>query len=296
MAAVVTTSSGSTRWDFVEKVTRSETKNDVGDGISVGLLFDSSVQDDAACAKKLAEKLNCKAIAINTPHNSQFDVLYVPYQATLDFLKLFQMLNHGGEVYVGNAGKDKEDLLFGLMMAGFVEIDSEANVFVKSTKPKWDKSATAALKISKSGDGQSETKQAGTSWTLLAENFDIEEKLGSQDLVDEDSLLKDAVPVTEATVKSDCSTKPRACKNCSCGRAEMEEAVLNGTPKPVITDEELAQSVSSCGNCYKGDAFRCSGCPYLGKPAFKPDEVPLAKGSKKVGAKVTLDMQDDFDL
>ena len=40
----------------------------------------------------------------------------------------------------------------------------------------------------------------------------------------------------DATVKSDCSTKKRACKNVHVVD-EMEEAVLNGTPKPIISDE-----------------------------------------------------------
>ena len=105
----------------------------------------------------------------------------------------------------------------------------------------------------------------------------------------------EATPLSDVTVvESDCSTRRRACKNCSCGRAEMEEAEVNGTARPIITDEELQKSISTCGNCYKGDAFRCSGCPYLGKPAFRPDEAPISKASAETGAAITLDMEDDF--
>ena len=39
--------------------------------------------------------------------------------------------------------------------------------------------------------GKNETKQQAASWTLLAENFDVENKIGSQDLIDDDDCAVD---------------------------------------------------------------------------------------------------------
>merc|ERR1711991_494384 len=81
------------------------------------------------------------------------------------------------------------------------------------------------------------------------------------ELVDEDGLLDADDFLRKAPVASDCEVGPgrKACKNCTCGRATLED-----------TADEPQES--SCGNCYLGDAFRCSSCPYRGMAPFKPGE------------------------
>eukprot|EP00389_Voromonas_pontica_P000416 GDKH01000598.1.p1 GENE.GDKH01000598.1~~GDKH01000598.1.p1 ORF type:complete len:273 (-),score=52.74 GDKH01000598.1:180-998(-) len=93
---------------------------------------------------------------------------------------------------------------------------------------------------------------------------------GDAALID-DSTLIDTNENYEAmgAGKESCASKPRACANCSCGRAELEKDLGAEEAK-----RRLEQGVqrSSCGNCYLGDAFRCAACPYKGKPAFKPGQ------------------------
>ena len=67
--------------------------------------------------------------------------------------------------------------------------------------------------------------------------------------------------------RDDCGGR-KACDNCTCGRAEQEAMESR-------EEENKAPYTSACGNCSKGDAFRCAGCPYLGKPAFKEGEQHL---------------------
>eukprot|EP01029_Cantina_marsupialis_P029513 TRINITY_DN781779_c0_g1_i1.p1 TRINITY_DN781779_c0_g1~~TRINITY_DN781779_c0_g1_i1.p1 ORF type:complete len:191 (+),score=47.91 TRINITY_DN781779_c0_g1_i1:58-630(+) len=69
------------------------------------------------------------------------------------------------------------------------------------------------------------------------------------------------------------SGKP--CKNCSCGRAQLAPGEKIDTSK----------MVSACGNCSKGDAFRCGACPFRGMPAFEPGQE-----------RVMLSVVDDIDL
>lgn len=81
--------------------------------------------------------------------------------------------------------------------------------------------------------------------------------------VDEAELLQDTV--TE-TAQFDCGTgtgPKKACKNCTCGLADQEVADAQKA------QEDKKEGTGGCGSCSLGDAYRCAGCPSLGKPAWK---------------------------
>ena len=127
---------------------------------------------------------------------------------------------------------------------------------------------------------------------------------------DEDELLEEDDFKLPDKPKFDECGKPtkKACKNCSCGLADtqlleeqqkvekaQQEKLLLMQQKEKEEKEEKEQKeqkeeqqkqkaqvqqqqqqqqqqmpYSACGSCYKGDAFRCSTCPYFGMPAFEP--------------------------
>ncbi|BFZ57052.1 electron carrier [Savitreella phatthalungensis] len=115
---------------------------------------------------------------------------------------------------------------------------------------------------------------------------------GTASRIDEESLLEASdlakpVIVQPAECAPEKGKRRKACKNCTCGLRELEEEELRSQEatrsRVLLGEDDLAEvdftasmsaknAVSSCGNCYLGDAFRCSGCPYLGMPAFKPGE------------------------
>ena len=187
----------------------------------------------------------------------------------------------GGEVeVVASAGVSADSVTEALVLAGFVSVSTDSNGTISAKTPSFAKSVPLKRRKKKEKSAESAKKV----WQLVAEDDD-----GDYDVEDEDALLDETEGVLAEAAKEreDCATavkagRRRACKDCTCGLRDME-----GNEVPPKDDEEAAPPESACGNCSKGDAFRCATCPYLGTPAFdadapKPKIITTADGGVKL--------------
>ncbi|XP_061342077.1 alanine--tRNA ligase-like [Gastrolobium bilobum] len=175
--------------------------------------------------------------------------------------EILRVLKVGGTTFirkssqsaVGSVDKVISDLESKLLLVGFSETQvlEGKSSGIKAKKPSWKIGSSFAIK-----------KVVKSSPKV---QIDVD-----SDLIDEDSLLTEEDLKKPQLPPGDCeigSTR-KACKNCSCGRAEEEEKVL----KLGLTAEQIDNPQSACGSCGLGDAFRCSTCPYKGLPPFKLGE------------------------
>ncbi|XP_059640762.1 anamorsin homolog [Cornus florida] len=157
-----------------------------------------------------------------------------------------------------------------LLVAGFLDVQ---DVQTKPVVP--SKVQSLGIKANKAswkiGSSFSIKKKA----TKILPKLDIDNEM---DLIDEDSLLtEEDLKKPQMPLVGDCevgSTR-KACKNCTCGRAEAEEKVQ----KLELSMDQLDNPQSACGSCGLGDAFRCSTCPYKGLPPFKLGEKVTISGN-----------------
>lgn len=182
---------------------------------------------------------------------------------------LYGMLKSSGKLMIeGIADRDAGQVLStDLKIQGFMDImaakdPGTGSRFIVCQRPKWETGNVAKVNI---------PVAVKMSTSDLAED----------ELIDEEDLLKGVeIPVVEP---QDCGEgaggKRRACANCTCGLADQEAQGAQEVNKTLSVEEKVVKA-SSCGNCSKGDAFRCASCPFLGKPTFEPgmEKVVLSMG------------------
>jgi SAM-dependent methyltransferase len=153
-------------------------------------------------------------------------------------------------------------------------------VAVKVKKPSWDSTSVFQLRkkvTSQNGSARSNGKAVKLSIgdvtddvlpiTKPAVKLDLSND--DDELIDEDDLLtEEDLKAPELPKAESCAPTKKACKNCSCGRAELEAQA----EETKLTTAQINNPKSACGSCGLGDAFRCAGCPYRGMPTFKLGE------------------------
>lgn len=186
-------------------------------------------------------------------------------------------------VQLGAAAK-QEDATTALVLSGFVGCTPTGPSAVTASVPSWGVGAKSSLKrpdpvvaaspspAAPASAAAPPAPAASATAASAAWKLALDDDGGDEDLVDDEELLTEEDRERPAPAAADdCEVGKagrKACKDCTCGRADAEAAGV----KVALTEEMLQNPGvgSSCGNCSLGDAFRCAGCPYRGLPAFQP--------------------------
>ncbi|XP_050303694.1 anamorsin homolog [Anthonomus grandis grandis] len=192
----------------------------------------------------------------NVPENSMASAaifqLPVDTTETKYFQDILKTLKPSGHVMICDS-TDPIATQFHLKTSGFINVVAES-VTIKASKPQYQVGSSQKLNLKK-------PTEKPAVWKI----DDDEDLIDPDDLLDEDDLKK---PDPDTLKVCGTTGKRKACKDCSCGLAD--ELAAEAQSGKVIDTGDAPKS--SCGSCYLGDAFRCSTCPYLGMPAFKPGE------------------------
>ncbi|TCD70838.1 electron carrier [Steccherinum ochraceum] len=225
---------------------------------------------------------------------SDYDALSPRVQELLT--QILPSLEPSGTLHISNLSSSLSTLPSTLTLVGFTILSHSAQEgSIIAQKPAHAAGASLSLKSNGSGAlplrrKANPERQASKKalWTLTSP---------STPPINAEALLTEAdrkrpIPTCEP-YNPDAPRRKKACKGCSCGLAELEAeeaaqgkvVVLNGAEggeavevaqtekeRLIAAAKAAPKATSSCGSCYLGDAFRCSSCPYLGLPAFKPGE------------------------
>ncbi|KAK9816070.1 hypothetical protein WJX74_009188 [Apatococcus lobatus] len=172
------------------------------------------------------------------------------------------LVSPGGRLLVQEPTGSQDGLCKALLLSGFVNARAAQAVAghptqsaAQAEKPAWQTGAKSSISLRKPAP--------------LKLNGHAAPAILDDDLIDEDDLLteEDRLPPPAAVTCAPNAAK-KACKNCTCGRAEAEAEGKPAAPVK-LTQDMLDNPKTNCGSCQLGDAFRCASCPYRGLPKFE---------------------------
>ncbi len=194
---------------------------------------------------------------------------------------LFAALCDLGTIQAWLPVSSQESVASMLSMHGFVDLQfsnpefQDGKLAVIAKKPAFKVGGTSLKRKNKQPVAAAEVNP----WANLDQDAN---NAGENAQINEDSLMQneDAIKAVTEQFAGECDRlmPGKPCADCTCGKKELQEGTIT------LDQLEKGQVESSCGKCYLGDAFRCAGCPFRGKPAFEAGDKVRLQAADTVSA------------